>query len=313
MNQLRTKNLKLRKRRKGIKIFLTIFIGILLLLCILIGYAYWKTSNTFDQMYKPLDNSNETSVSLDGTVPFSVLILGVDERENDRGRSDTLIVATINGEKNQAQMLSIPRDTQAEIVGHNTIEKINAAYAYGGVKMTQNTTMRFLNGIPFNYYIKINMEGFKDLVNSVGGINVYNSTEGISYNNKEFKKGALHLNGEEALQYVRIRKTDPNGDFGRQKRQQDAIIAVSKKLLSTDTVFRLNEILDSVGNNIETDFTMTDITKIAQNYGTAVNNVTNIEMNGTGGKLDDGLWYYVVNKQERAKIHSELAKNLGIK
>ncbi|EKB1221482.1 LCP family protein, partial [Listeria monocytogenes] len=133
------------------------------------------------------------------------------------------------------------------------------------------------------------------------------------YNNKEFKKGALHLNGEEALQYVRIRKTDPNGDFGRQKRQQEAIIAVSKKLLSTDTVFRLNEILDSVGDNIETDFTMADITKIAQNYGAAVNNVTNIKMEGKGGKLNDGLWYYVVNKQERAKIHSELAENLDIK
>ncbi|MBC1253041.1 hypothetical protein HB765_10550 [Listeria welshimeri] len=286
---------------------------ILLVLCILISYAYWKTSNTFDKMYKPLDNSNESAVSLDGTVPFSVLILGVDERENDRGRSDTLIVATINGEKNQAQMLSIPRDTQAEIVGHNTTEKINAAYAYGGVNMAQDTTTKFLNDIPFNYYIKINMEGFKDLVNSVGGIKVYNRTEGISYNNKEFKKGELHLNGEEALQYVRIRKTDPNGDFGRQKRQQDAIIAVSKKLLSTETVFSLNEILDSAGNNIETDFTMTDITKIAKNYGTAVNNVTNIKMNGKGGKLNDGLWYYVVNKQERAKVHSELAENLGIK
>lgn len=310
---MRTKKLKLKKKRKGIKIFITIFMVILLVLCILISYAYWKTSNTFDKMYKPLDNSNESAVSLDGTVPFSVLILGVDERENDRGRSDTLIVATINGEKNQAQMLSIPRDTQAEIVGHNTTEKINAAYAYGGVNMAQDTTTKFLNDIPFNYYIKINMEGFKDLVNSVGGIKVYNRTEGISYNNKEFKKGELHLNGEEALQYVRIRKTDPNGDFGRQKRQQDAIIAVSKKLLSTETVFSLNEILDSAGNNIETDFTMTDITKIAKNYGTAVNNVTNIKMNGKGGKLNDGLWYYVVNKQERAKVHSELAENLGIK
>ncbi|MBC1826610.1 hypothetical protein HCI96_05570 [Listeria seeligeri] len=310
---MRTEKLKHRKKRKGLKIFLAIFIGIFLALSLLIGYAYWKTSNTFDKMYKPLDDSNKTSVSLDGTVPFSVLILGVDERENDRGRSDTLIVATVNGEKNQAQMLSIPRDTQAEIVGHNTTEKINAAYAYGGVKMAQDTTTKFLNDIPFNYYIKINMEGFKELVDAVGGIDVYNNTEGISYNNKEFRKGNLHLNGEEALQYVRIRKTDPNGDFGRQKRQQEAITAVSKKLLSTNAVFKLDEILDSAGSNIETDFTMTDITKIAKNYSNAVNNVTSIEMDGDGGKLNDGLWYYVVSKEERAKIHEELSKNLGIK
>lgn len=310
---MRTEKLKHRKKRKGLKIFLAIFIGIFLALSLLIGYAYWKTSNTFDKMYKPLDDSNKTSVSLDGTVPFSVLILGVDERENDRGRSDTLIVATVNGEKKQAQMLSIPRDTQAEIVGHNTTEKINAAYAYGGVKMVQDTTTKFLNDIPFNYYIKINMEGFKELVDAVGGIDVYNNTEGISYNNKEFRKGNLHLNGEEALQYVRIRKTDPNGDFGRQKRQQEAITAVSKKLLSTNAVFKLDEILDSAGSNIETDFTMTDITKIAKNYSNAVNNVTSIEMDGDGGKLNDGLWYYVVSKEERAKIHEELSKNLGIK
>ncbi|WP_253255013.1 LCP family glycopolymer transferase [Listeria ivanovii] len=313
MEQLRKAKNTQRKKRTALKIFLIILLIIILGLGALIGWAYWKTSSTFDNMYKPLESSSKTAVSLDGTIPFSILILGIDERDGDRGRSDTLIAATVNGDTNQAQMLSIPRDTRAEIVGHNTTEKINAAYAYGDVKMAQDTTTKFLNGIPFNYYIKINMEGFREVVDAVGGIDVYNNTEGISYNGREFKKGNLHLNGEKALQYVRIRKTDPNGDFGRQKRQQESITAVSKKVLSTQTVFKLNEILESAKNNIETDFTMADMTKIVKNYGGAVNNVESITMAGDGGKLDDGLWYYVVSEAERIKMHTKLAKNLNIK
>ncbi|WP_239256934.1 LCP family glycopolymer transferase [Listeria ilorinensis] len=312
MNNLRTDKYKKKKKHRVLKIISAILLVIILVCAGLLGYAYWKTSATFDQIHKPVEGKQNTSVTLNGSTPFSVLLLGVDEREGDRGRSDTMIAATVNGTTNKIQMLSIPRDTQTEIVGHNSVDKINAAYAYGGVKMAEDTASNFLNDIPFNYYIKINMEGFKDLVDAVGGITVYNDKDGLELGDKTFNKGEITLDGDDALAYVRIRKTDVEGDFGRQKRQQQVISAIADKLMSTGLIWHFNDVLNAVGDNIETDFTMNDVTKIAKNYAGALGNVENLQVSGTGGKQSDGIWYYVVSDDERARLHDELAKNLGI-
>lgn len=300
-----------KKARKGLKIFFLILLLLIIIVAAVLGIAYWKTNKTFDKIYNPIEGKKKTSVTLNGSTPFSVLIMGVDERPGDRGRSDTLIATTINGKTNKTQMLSIPRDTKTEIIGHNSNEKINAAYAYGGVKMASDTTTEFLKGIPFNYYVKMNMEGFRDLVDAVGGVTVYNDKEGISLGKKVFHKGNVSLDGDNALAYVRIRKTDAQGDFGRQKRQQQVITAIVKKVLSANVVLSFNKIMDAVGDNVQTDFTLEDVTRIAKNYRGAVNNVENLQIQGTGGKINNsGPWYYNVSDNERTRLHDELAKNL---
>ncbi|MBC1921118.1 Membrane-bound protein lytR [Listeria grayi] len=300
-----------KKSRKGLKIFFLILLLLIIIIAAVLGIAYWKTNKTFDKIYNPIEGKKKTSVTLNGSTPFSVLIMGVDERPGDRGRSDTLIATTINGKTNKTQMLSIPRDTKTEIIGHNSNEKINAAYAYGGVKMASDTTTEFLKGIPFNYYVKMNMEGFHDLVDAVGGVTVYNDTEGISLGKKVFHKGNVTLDGDNALAYVRIRKTDAQGDFGRQKRQQQVITAIVKKVLSANVVLSFNKIMNAVGDNVQTDFTLEDVTRIAKNYRGAVNNVENLQVQGTGGKINNsGPWYYSVSDNERTRLHDELAKNL---
>lgn len=304
------KRTKTKKKRKGLRIFLWIVLGIFLVLGGIVGYAVYQTKSTMDTIYEPVAGKTAKPVELDGNNPFSVLILGIDQREGDVGRSDTTMVATVNGTTNKAQMLSIPRDTRAEIIGHNSTNKINAAYAYGGVKMAEDTVTNFLNGIPINYYIKINMEGLKDLVDAVGGVEVYNDMD-ISLKDKEFKKGNVTLNGTDALAYVRIRKTDARGDFGRQMRQQEVIQAVVEKVATTQTLWNFDEILSAVGKNMQTDLTMTDITRIAKNYISARNNVENMTVAGDGGK-SDGIWYYNVSDAERQKLHDSLAKNLEL-
>ncbi|EUJ27590.1 LCP family glycopolymer transferase [Listeria grayi] len=304
-------NIAKKKSRKGLKIFFLILLLLIIIIAAVLGIAYWKTNKTFDKIYNPIEGKKKTSVTLNGSTPFSVLIMGVDERPGDRGRSDTLIATTINGKTNKTQMLSIPRDTKTEIIGHNSNEKINAAYAYGGVKMASDTTTEFLKGIPFNYYVKMNMEGFHDLVDAVGGVTVYNDTEGISLGKKVFHKGNVTLDGDNALAYVRIRKTDAQGDFGRQKRQQQVITAIVKKVLSANVVLSFNKIMNAVGDNVQTDFTLEDVTRIAKNYRGAVNNVENLQVQGTGGKINNsGPWYYSVSDNERTRLHDELAKNL---
>lgn len=312
MTNLRTENRKRKKKRKGLKIFLLILLVIVLLLVGYLGFAYWKTTSTFNKIHTPISGKKNTAVALDKKQPFSVLILGVDERDGDKGRSDTLIAATVNGKTNKIQMLSLPRDTKTLIPGYDSNpHKINAAYAYGGIKMADATATEFLNGIPFNYYIKVNMEGFRDLVDAVGGIEVTNDKEGLNLKGKSFKKGKISLNGEDALTYVRIRKSDAEGDFGRQKRQQQVMSAIAEKALSTGIIWRFDGILNAIGDNIQTDFTMTDITRIAKNYRGALSNVENLQVKGEGSQESGGPWYFNVSDSERARLHDELKKNLN--
>ncbi|MBC1650339.1 hypothetical protein HCJ13_09100 [Listeria booriae] len=306
-----------KKKRTGLRIFLWSILGIFLVLGGIVGYAVFQTKSTMDKIYEPVKEA-ANPVKLDGQNPFSVLILGIDQRDGDVGRSDTTMVATVNGTTNKAQILSIPRDTKTEIIGHDSTNKINAAYAYGGVKMAEDTVTHFLNGIPINYYIKINMEGLKDLVDAVGGVEVYNDMDislgknDVNNNEIDFKKGNVKLDGTDALAYVRIRKTDARGDFGRQMRQQQVIQAVVNKVATTQTLWNFDEILSAVGKNMQTDLTMTDITRIAKNYISARNNVENMTVAGDGG-ISDGIWYYNVSDAERQKLHDSLAKNLEIK
>lgn len=161
--------------------------------------------------------------------PFSVLMLGVDERKDDSGRSDTMIVITVNPEKQTMKMLSIPRDTRTEIIGHDTVDKINHAYAFGGVPMAVDTVENFLN-IPIDYYVFINMEGFLQIIDTLGGVTINNDMD-LTFDEYHFPEGEITLDGNEALIFSRIRYEDPRGDFGRQIRQRQIIEAVMKKLL----------------------------------------------------------------------------------
>ncbi|MEH7480695.1 LCP family protein, partial [Neobacillus drentensis] len=197
-----------KKKRTWLKVT-----GIILLLLIVGGgvYAYNvynSLKGAVETMNEPLEQKQSDKrvepVAVKDKDPFSVLMLGVDERAGDRGRSDTMIVLTVNPNTNSVKMLSIPRDTRTEIVGKGTVDKINHAYAFGGVQMSVNTVENFLN-FPIDYYMKVNMEGFRDIVNAVGGITVQNDLD-FSYSGYHFAKGQISLNGDQALAFSRMRK-----------------------------------------------------------------------------------------------------------
>ena len=119
-----------------------------------------------------------------------------------------MLVLTVNPQLKSTKIVSIPRDTRAELIDksesdNDTVDKMNHAYAYGGIEMTIDTIENFLNTI--DYYVKVNMEGFKDIVDSVGGIDVYNKYE-FELDGTQLDVGQYQLDGEEALQYARMRK-----------------------------------------------------------------------------------------------------------
>jgi LCP family protein required for cell wall assembly len=297
--------------KKKVLITLGSLIGVLVIA--VAGYAYYLYSSvkdTANQMHQPvkLDTPHKKpNISQNNSQPISILLMGVDERSGDKGRSDTLIAMTLNPQKKTMQMISIPRDTRTEIIGHGTTDKINHAYAFGGPKMSIETVENF-TGVKMDYYIKVNMEALSALVDAVGGVTVHNDldwSEGAFH----YAKGDLNLNGKEALGYVRMRHQDPNGDFGRNNRQRQIITAVVNKAASISSVSHFNQILAALGNNVTTNLTFDDMMNIQKNYSDCRTNITQYEVKGKGGMIG-GVYYLSVPSEEKANVSNMLKENL---
>lgn len=302
------------KNKKKKKKWLRVTGIVLLVLLIGIGvYAYSvynSLSNAVETMHHPVDRKSEKrteEVSLQNKQPFSVLLLGVDQRKGDRGRSDTMIVLSVNPKLNSVKMLSIPRDTRVEIIGKGTQDKINHAYAFGSEEMAMNTVENFLD-IPIDYFVKVNMEGFKDIVDAVGGITVNNDLD-FSYDGYHFAKGQLTLDGKKALAYTRMRKEDPRGDFGRQIRQRQIIQGVIKEGASLSSLTNYDDIFTALGSNVKTNLTFDQMVSIQQNYKSAGSNIDQMTIKGKGTRIN-GIYYYVVPDDEKQQIQNELKTQL---
>ena len=315
MEESQTRRRKKRKPKK--KRAFKIIMGIILVLILGVGaYAYsiWHSvEKTFTQTHEPLkrDVSEKRSekVSFSNQDPISILLLGVDQRAGDRGRSDSLILMTVNPKDQSMKMVSIPRDTRTEIVGKGTTDKINHAYAFGGVDMAVNTVESFLN-IPVDYYVQVNMESFKDIVNAVGGVTVNND---LNFNSDgyNFQKGQLTLNGDEALAYSRMRKEDPRGDFGRQTRQRQIIEGIIEEGASVQSLANYGTILDAIGTNVRTNLTFDDMKQIQSNYKEARHNVEQLQVDGKG-EMINGIYYYAVSDATRQELSNTLKHHLHL-
>lgn len=290
--------------------------GILVVGTVLLGYFLYKdVTDTVKEMHEPIDRKvsekRAQPVLFKEKDPFSVLVLGVDERANDKGRSDTMVVMTVNPLTNTTTMVSIPRDTYTEIVGKGIQDKINHAYAFGGIEMSMATTENLLD-IPIDYVVQVNMESFQDIVDAVGGITVNNDID-FAAGGHTFAKGALSLNGEEALSFIRMRYEDPRGDFGRQDRQKQVIQGVLKQGASVGSIMNYKTIFAALGKNIRTNLTFDEMVSIQSNYRTAVGNVNQLYIQKGQGKMINGVWYYIMDENELGTIQTTLKSELAMK
>ncbi|PFK05250.1 LytR family transcriptional regulator [Bacillus cereus] len=291
----------------GIIVFLVIAGG---------GYAYYMYSSvtgTLDKMHTPLERDHSkkrsTDVKLGNSQPVSILLLGADERGADKGRSDSIMLLTLNPKDSSMKMVSIPRDTYTEIVGKGKKDKINHAYAFGGIEMSVNTVENFLD-VPVDYYIEVNMEGFQDIVDAVGGVDVNNDLA-FTLEGQTFEKGTIHLNGEQALKYTRMRKEDPRGDFGRQMRQRQVLEAVISKGANISSITKLGTMLEAVEKNVKTNLNQDQMWDLQSNYKAAMNKKEEIQIPGDGRK-QDGIWYYFVSEKDRKDLSNKLREHLEL-
>ncbi|MGM7703015.1 LCP family glycopolymer transferase [Pseudalkalibacillus sp. Hm43] len=284
------------------------------------GYAYYlydSVKDTAENIHEPIDPEREKAVpkpkvnDKEAPEPISILLMGVDERENDQGRSDTMIVMTVNPKEESMIMFNIPRDTRTEIIGMDFDDKINHAYAFGGTKMAVETVENFLD-IPINYYVQVNMESFQDIVDAVGGVTVDNGLT-FSYGGYSFPQGEIKLDsGKEALAYVRMRKQDPKGDLGRNERQRQVIKAVIDKGARASSITKFDDVLNVISENVKTNITFSEMKDIQSNYKEARKELETFEVEAQETYINE-IFYYIVPEEERNKISDRLKEHLNIK
>ncbi|MEB8209915.1 LCP family protein [Staphylococcus succinus] len=298
------------------------FFGILVLLALIaVIYLGFKIFSVGGSIHNPLDRNKSSlrdkDVNLNDGDPFTVALFGVDsdaKRAADGGgqRSDTIMVLSINPQKKTTEIVSIPRDTQAEIVGKGTTEKINHAYAYGGPDMAVKSVEKLLN-VPIDHYATIDMDGMQDMIDTVGGIDV-TSNATFSYDGQQFNEGEkTHMDGQQAMAFIRSRKEEgAGGDFGRQERQQIVVEGLANKLTSVSSIPQFNSIMNHIKDNVKTDLSIGELNKIRSKYNDANENVNRHQLQGQGGIQDDGLYYFVPSDSSLSEIESSIKDNLGI-
>jgi len=234
----------------------------------------------------------------------TVLMLGVDERENfESDRTDTMILAHIDNEDNRLSLLSIPRDTKVYIPGYGE-NKINAANFYGGPDMAMDI-VEGLTGVPVDYYMLTNFDGFKNVVDILGGVeidvekNMYHRDPDLGDIN--LKKGRQLLDGDKALQYVRYRG-DAMGDITRTQRQLKLLTAIGEKLMTADSITKLPRLVPELYRNVETNIGLKQALALAR----AAKNLDNIQIvtqTLPGRFLDEnGISYWYVDPGQARKV-----------
>lgn len=192
-----------------------------------------------------------------------IMVMGVDRRADDVGRSDTLFVVTVNKEDKKAALLSVPRDTWVAVEGHD-YDKVNHAYAYGGHSLTQKT-LESLLGVKMDHYVLIDIKAFERIIDAIGGVDI-DVEKRMYYEDPWDDNGGLvidlypgeqHMDGQKAIQYVRYR--DGEGDIGRIGRQQKFMRAVLDKVISPSVLPKLPAILKEVSSAVETDMSLTEM------------------------------------------------------
>ncbi len=243
----RKKSLKKNERKK---IFQIIFFIFLLVLCFIFLYLF----NIFPFRSDILAKER-----------LNILAVGTDSTEAV-GRADTILLFSVDTRTKDALLLSIPRDIRVMIPGRG-MDKINHAFAYGGIDLLEKAVEEFL-GLSINYYGVVDFEGFRYIIDALDGIEIFVEKD-MYYTDRagslkiNLKSGQQLLNGEKALEYVRFR-SDALGDLGRIQRQQKLISAVIDKVLNIDRVTMIPSIISNLNEFVKTNINPNELIYLAK-------------------------------------------------
>ncbi|GGA98417.1 LytR family transcriptional regulator [Macrococcus hajekii] len=287
------------------------------------GYLYFQTKHAVDQSFsQDSSHSKLRDSSVDPAMNHvSILFLGIDDslsrREDgqtmEKARTDAMVLATFNRDDRQIRLVSIPRDTLSYIPSVGYYDKITHAHADGGPTSTMNTVETLFN-VPVDYYARINMQAFVDIIDELGGIyfDVPFDMDEPTKNDQgriKIKKGYQKINGDQALALARSRHVDT--DLGRGKRQVEMIEAIIKKAKNTDSLAKIDELIDIVGNNAKHNMSFDNIASLAKTYS---NEDVKFERGQLSGSdyMYNGVYYYNPKFEDVSKLSAALRKDLAL-
>lgn len=209
----------------------------------------------------------------------NILLLGTDKRPDEAiARTDTMILVTVDPNTKTAGMLSIPRDLWVSVPGYYE-DRINKAFFLGqqdrypgGGPALAMKTIQYNLGVPIHFYVKVDFSGFEQIVDTLGGIDIYvpETIDDPTYPDNNYgyepfyiQAGQHTLNGHDALRYARTRHT-PGSDFSRARRQQQVLLAIRDKALQLGMVPKIPELWNTMSGTVETDLQLVDIVELAQ-------------------------------------------------
>ncbi len=252
--------------------------------------------------------------------PVNILLLGGDKVA---GNTDSMMVINFNPDTAKINILSIPRDTRVKIRGLG-YAKVNAAYPKGGQDLAIETVTNFL-GTCIQYYVYVDTAAFRKIVDILDGVDYYVPVD-MNYDDPyqnlhiHLKKGQQHLNGKKAEQFMRfrhpnhytkeIRKYYDGSDLKRIEAQQSFIKELIRQKTSLKYMTKINDIIDEVFKNIETNITLSDALKLSTNINKIdVNQVEMLKVPCKSEPVINGVWYYLPDREKTKEIVEQYIKS----
>ncbi len=313
-----------KKMKNSIKVILTILLVIVLIITCVLGYIYTKLSKinfeaidkTDLEVNKNIYNEVSNTISkIEFNNVKSVVFFGIDTRDTEggySGRSDTIMIASINPQNKGVSLVSIPRDTYVNIPGYGK-DKINHSYAFGKEQLAIKTINSNF-GLNLTEYVTIDFVGLIHVINKLGGIELNITNEELSYINNHSKisydmtgnkikmlttSGLVNLSGEQALTHSRNRTV--GNDFTRASRQRTVIEAIIKKL----SLLGINDIMgvsDSILSEVKTNINVTEymgiMSKIISEKNTYLKNIVSAQIPAVDyseGKMINSVYYFTTD------------------
>ena len=313
---------KSSKKRKVAFVSLIVIASLLISLSAYAVYLTKKAEIAANNSYEAIEDRNQSALR-DGKVEpitdnVSVLFIGIDgsevrNEEDDKSRSDALMLATLNNEDKTVKLVSIPRDSYVYIPEVGYSNKINHAHAYGGTKAAIETVEELME-IPVDYYVKMNFDAFIDVVNALGGIEAevpYDYLEKDENNKRtvQLEKGLQELDGREALALARTRMLD--NDIERGKRQQMILSAIIEKSASASSFTKYGEVIDAIGGNMKTDMTFNEMKSFFAYLKDGVPEVDTLSLKGEDD-MSTGKYYWQLEQESLDETRDILKSHLGL-
>lgn len=324
------KSSRKKKKASGFRIFLRTLLTLMIVSALGVGIYIGYLSVTLDQVIQEAGTDEKVAPEQSAKVkPLTMLLMGTDYRpETGTYLTDVMMVIAMNPETKSATVVSLPRDTLVELKGYKA-NKLNHFYPNFLVQekktgITAKYEMKTMMGKYFDlnmdYVTVVNFQGFRDVVDSLGGIDVtvdadmcYKDT--ADKTNINLKKGPQHLSGEEALGYVRYRKsncspkTKASDDFDRNRRQNEVLHALIDQAKSLDGVLGAGKVIQSVGKNMETDLESQQMKNIISAYWSI--SKENVAFMPITGQWKSPYVYLNADELEKAKqaLNDELTGN----